>query len=259
VNVYAYVQAVYLLPYAVLAVPVATSAFPALAHAEGADQSAGAALSKALRAIILLSGAAVAALIAAARPIGTFFGELDHGAGADGTAALAALPGTLVAYAPGLLGFGVAALLTRALYVRGRPWQAAAAVAAGWTVAALWPLATLPDDAGPGGTLRSLGAASSVGMTLSAAVLAWLVGRSWGPSALAGSYRTLATAVLSLAVAAGVGDLLAFTLDASTLAGAVAAGLAVAMLAVAVYLAGMLLGDRPTLRTAWARLRRGRG
>ena len=53
----------------------------------------------------------------------------------------------------------LAALLTRALYVRGRPALAALAVAGGWLVAALWPFITLPDDAGAAGTLRSLGAA----------------------------------------------------------------------------------------------------
>ena len=143
-----------------LAVPIATSAFPALAHGEGTGRRQHGTLARSLQGILLLCGGAAAVLVAVARPVGTFFQALDRGASAGGGDALAAVPETLVAYAPGLVGFGAAALLTRALYVRGRPAQAALAVAGGWLVAALWPFITLPDDAGAAGTLRSLGAAS---------------------------------------------------------------------------------------------------
>ena len=37
INAYQYVQATYLLPYAVLAVPIATAAFPVLAAGDGRD------------------------------------------------------------------------------------------------------------------------------------------------------------------------------------------------------------------------------
>ena len=68
----------------------------------------------------------VGVLIAAAPAIGAFFSLLDarRGNGAAEHQALAALPATITAYAPGLVGFGLTALLTRALYVRGRPTDA---------------------------------------------------------------------------------------------------------------------------------------
>lgn len=261
VNVYNYVQAVYLLPYAVLAVPIATSAFPALAQGEGGGQSQQGTLARGLQGILVLTGGAMAVLVAVARPVGTFFTRLDRGSGRGGNEALQALPDALIAYAPGLVGFGVAALLTRALYVRGRPLYAAGAVAAGWLVAALWPLLTLPDDAGPGGTLRSLGAASSFGMTLSALVLAWLVRRAWGPESLRGAGRTLGAAIVGAAVAAGLGDALAFSWDAPSLWGAVLEGLGVALVVSAIYLAVMRLADRDAMQSAIERgraRRRGR-
>jgi putative peptidoglycan lipid II flippase len=259
VNVYAYVQAVYLLPYAVLAVPIATAAFPALAQGEGAGSTEQGTLARSLQAILLLCGGATAVLVAVARPVGAFFQALDRGATSGGEEALAAIPETLVAYAPGLVGFGVAALLTRALYVRGRPAIAALAVAGGWLVAALWPLLTLPDDAGPAGTLRSLGFASSVGMTLSAVVLGVLVRRAWGAEATRGASRTLAAVVVAAAVAAGVGDLVAFYWDASGMAEAVAAGLVVAAVVGLLYVAVMAVADRRAVQAAVARGRRRRG
>src|SRR5665811_237362 len=150
-NVYTYVQAVYLLPYAVLAVPIATAAFPALATgmnqsalatgmnqsalATGMNQSAPATgmnqssveraqqtLSSSARAITVATCAGAAVLFAAAPPIGAFFSALDAGRHSPaGQEALAALPAALSAFAPGLVGFGLLALFTRALYARGRP------------------------------------------------------------------------------------------------------------------------------------------
>ena len=135
--VYLYVQAVYLLPYAVLAVPVATSAFPFLAASSGAGQDSSATLSRALRAVLVLTGLSAGVLVAVAPAVGAFFTLLDARRGVEGAspAALAALPGALTAYAPGLVGFGLTALLTRALYVRGRPTDAGIAAALGWAVA----------------------------------------------------------------------------------------------------------------------------
>ena len=260
VNAFAYVQAVYLLPYAVLAVPIATSAFPALAHREGSGNSDTGTLSRAAQGILVLSAGAAAVLIATSRSVGTFFQNLDRGAGAGpGRAALEAIPSALVSYAPGLVGFALTALLTRALYLRGRASLAAAAVAAGWSVAALWPLVTLPEDAGPTGTLRSLGFASSVGMTLAAVLLVLLVRRSWGAQALVGCRRTTAAAVVAAALAGGVGDALAYAWGATTLFGSVAEAVVTAAVVVLLYLCVMALADRTAMQVALERGRRRRG
>ena len=250
VNVFTYVQAVYLLPYAVLAVPIATSAFPALAHSTAAEAAAGVGtaardtLARSLRTVVLLTAGAAAVLMAVSRPVGVFFTALDRGHASGGGAALAALPGALSAYAPGVVGFGVAALLTRALYVRGRPLYAALAVAAGWLVAAAVPLLVLPEHSGAGATLGVLGVASTAGMTLSAAVLVVLVRRAWGPLAVSGTGRTAGAALVAVAVALVAGDLSSRALQPHGLWDALASGVVVAVVTLAAYLALMLVGDR---------------
>ncbi|HEV7171565.1 lipid II flippase MurJ [Pedococcus sp.] len=250
VNVFTYVQAVYLLPYAVLAVPVATSAFPALAHSSAAEASSGFGtaardtLARALQAIVLLTAGAAAVLMAVSAPMGSFFEALDRGAHRGGGPALAALPGALSAYAPGVVGFGVTALLTRALYVRGRPIHAALAVAAGWLLAALAPLAFVPSHAGAGTVLGILGVASTLGMTLTALLLVTLVRGAWGEQALQGSGRTLRSAVVAMALALAVGDVIARALAATSLWGSLAVGVLVAVVTATVYGAMMLVTDR---------------
>ncbi|WP_404382258.1 virulence factor MviN [Knoellia locipacati] len=252
VNVYAIIQALYLLPYAVLAVPVATAAFPALAHAEGATDDASpraaATLSRSLRGIILLTSGAAATLITVARPIGEFFLAWDRGANGAGRAALGALPGGLAAWAPGLVGFSIAALLTRALYVRGRPFHAAGAVAGGWLVAGLLPLAWIPVGSDAGTTLGLLGISSTLGMTGSALALVLLVRRAWGPAALAGSGRTVGAAVVSAAVAIATGDTVSRLMDGSGLLGSLLAGLVIGAATMGVHLVVMSFADRAGFR-----------
>lgn len=263
VNVFTYVQAVYLLPYAVLAVPVATSAFPALAHSFAAQTDDGGTaardtLARALQGILLLTAGAAAVLMAVSRPVGAFFAALDRGAQHGGGPALAALPGTLTAYAPGVVGFGVAALLTRALYVRGRPLYAALAVAAGWALAALVPLLLVAPGSGPRTTLGVLGVASTAGMTASAVLLAMLVRRSWGADALRGCGRTLRTVVVGVAAAILVGDVVARTLGGDSLWTALGAGIVTALATAAAYGLVVVAADRTVLATLRGRWQ-GRG
>jgi putative peptidoglycan lipid II flippase len=255
VNVYTYVQAVYLLPYAVLAVPIATSAFPALAHSTAAEElaqqvgtSARDTLAGALRGILLLTAGAVTVLMAVSRPVGVFFASFDRGADAGGAAALAALPGALSAYAPGLVGFSVTALLTRALYVRGRPIHAALAVAAGWALAALVPVALIPEGSGAGVTLGVLGIGSTLGMTVSAAVLALLVRSAWGVEAVQGAGRTLGSAVVAVAVGLAVGDTVARGLSPDSLWSALGSGLLVGLVTLVAYLGVMMVADRRAMQ-----------
>jgi putative peptidoglycan lipid II flippase len=255
VNVYTYVQAVYLLPYAVLAVPIATSAFPALAHSTAAEElreqvgtSARDTLAAALRGILLLTAGAVTVLMAVSRPVGVFFDSFDRAADSGGGAALAALPGALSAYAPGLVGFSVAALLTRALYVRGRPIHAALAVAAGWALAALLPIALIPEGSPAGTTLGILGIGSTVGMTVSAGVLTLLVRGAWGAEAVQGAGRTLGAAIVAVAVGLAVGDTVARGLAPDSLWSALGSGLVVGLVTLLAYLGVMMVADRKAMQ-----------
>jgi putative peptidoglycan lipid II flippase len=267
-NVYVYVQAIYLLPYAVLAVPFAMSALPALASgteqaalagAEGTEaaplSAAHSTLASSARAIIVATSAGAAVLFAIAPPTGAFFGALDAGRDTPaGKQALAALPDALSAFAPGLVGFGIAALLTRALYVQGRPAVAGALVALGWLIAAGAPLLLVSTDAGPRNTLLLLGLASSVGMTVAAVALFVSVRRAWGDDAFRGFGRTAAVALGAGAVSAAVGRGLAVALPARGLVGG--AGMAVAVALVVMAMCGLLIwaGDRQAARLAFARV-----
>lgn len=257
-----YVQAVYLLPYAVLAVPIATSLFPALAQGEGAGTDTGSrALARGLRAIVLLTGLAAGVLLAAAPAVGAFFTVLDARRGAAGAspAALAALPTGLVTYAPGLVGFGLAALCTRALYVRGQALAAGGAVAAGWLAAAALPLLVVGEDASAARTLSALGLSSTAGMTLSGLLLALLVRRTWGAGALEGVSRSVAVGLVAMAAALAVGDLVTRGRVLDDLASALGIGVLAGLCALVAGLVVVMIGDRATIAAAVRRGRERRG
>jgi putative peptidoglycan lipid II flippase len=97
-----------------------------------------------------------------------------------------AMSAGLRAFAPGLVGFGVQALLTRALYIRGRPLTAGLGVAAGWLVAVLIPAVALTEGSGASRTVVLLGIGWSVGMTLGAVLVLVLTVRHWGTGLLSG-------------------------------------------------------------------------
>ncbi len=274
-NVYMYVQAVYLLPYAVLAVPFAMSALPALAT--GLDQAVLAAgpdhealvteadqaslagarhtLASSARAIIVATSAGAAVLFAIAVPTGVFFSALDAGRHtARGLDALAALPAALSAFAPGLVGFGMAALLTRALYVQGRPAVAGALVALGWLIAALLPLLVLQDHAGPRRTLLVLGLASSAGMTVAALGLFVAVRRSWGATAFQRFGRTAVVAFCAGVLSAVVGRAVAAGLNPAGLVAGACVAFLVAIAVLTIFAAAIWVGDRDSARLAIARM-----
>ncbi|HEV7706953.1 MAG TPA: lipid II flippase MurJ, partial [Asanoa sp.] len=165
VVVFTVAQAVYLLPWAILAVPVATAAYPALATAHSTGDHLGyrSRLAPAARGVLLLSCLGAAALFAVAEPVAGFF-------------ALAGLGGAVAGFAPGLIGYGLFAMLTRALYARGLPRPAATATAIGWatvSVAAVVLAAGLATDR----RLLALTLANSIGMLVLGALLVLAVHR----------------------------------------------------------------------------------
>ena len=230
------------------------------AQARDAHARVGGTLARAARVVSVAMGLGAAVLVAAAVPVGAFFGRLDAGRTHPGGAeALASMPAGLVSFAPGLIGFGLVALLTRALYVRGRPAHAGRWVAAGWLVAGLGPLVVLAGGADSRATLGALGVGSSLGMTLAAGGLLVSVRSAWGPAAVEGLRRSLAVAVLAAVLAGGAGLLLAQRLPTSTLPASVLVGALTAALAAGLYTAGVQALDRDTGRKLVTRLRRGRG
>jgi putative peptidoglycan lipid II flippase len=257
--VFQYTQAVYLLPYAVLAVPLATSTFPRLASRAATGDLPGYARLASLttRAVLVVAAVGAAALAAAAPAVGELFRAIGRG---DAELAVAMGP-ALTWMAPGLLGFALLFHLSRALYSleRGRP--AVLATAAGWLVVVVSSVvlcAVLAGDLAPGGrddgpaTLLALGGANTLGMTVAGVALLVAVRRAAGPAALTGVPRTVLVLLVAGTVAAVVGrrvtDAVAAAVGpgvpAALGSGAAGAVLAAVLVAVAV---GMLdrgaLGD----------------
>ncbi len=254
INVYTYVQAVYLLPYAVLAVPLATAAFPTLAAqaAAGEGPAFAGTLARSTRLVVLVALAGVAVLGATAPAVGRLFLALDAGG-----AALTALPTALTAFAPGLVGFALIAHLGRALFAAHRAAWAARATVAGWLVAVGASVALVPLLTGSGDpaqrTLLALGVASSVGMTLAGgALLVGAAGTSVGGlrvgDRLAASLPVLGRCLLVAAVALVAGRLVVDRVTWPGVGGALGSGVVGSVATLAVLLAGFALADRDDLR-----------
>ncbi|GAA3247341.1 murein biosynthesis integral membrane protein MurJ [Dactylosporangium siamense] len=249
VVVYSLAQTIFLLPWAVLAVPVATTAYPALAEA-GADGTEGrdrfaAVLAPAVRTVVVLTSLGAAALVVLAEPVAVILAELSSEPPDVGQ-----LAGGITWFAPGLLGYGLFALLSRALYAGGHAYAAAWATGFGWAVAAATavPLAAgLPLDR----RVAAIAAANSIGMLVLGAALALAVRARAGGDAMAGAGRTVAAAVASAAVAATVALTIRHLLwggGTPDVPGAVAQGMLCGVAVAVVFLAGVAVTDRRTLQ-----------
>jgi len=254
VTVFVYAQTIYLLPWAILAVPIATSVFPRLADHWDADDPAAYSriLALATRAVIVTAFLAAAVLIAGAEPIARVVVE-----SAPGLPSVPTLAMGIAAFAPGLLGYGLFALLSRALYARGEARSTAVACVIGWlvVVAADVVLAAVspPED-----RVLVLAVGNSLGMTLLGVALLGVVLRRAGRPALAGLTPTVLGG-LSCAVVAGIaGRVLADVLDAPGFLAAVGAVVATASCVVVVYGVMMAVTARSDLRAALSILSRGR-
>ncbi|MBQ1069927.1 murein biosynthesis integral membrane protein MurJ, partial [Micromonospora sp. D75] len=197
VGVYNLAQTVYFLPWAVLAVPLAVAAYPTLvaARATGDERAYRDTLAPAVRGVVLFSLLGAAALVGTAIPVGHFFfaDPLDARTAAAGIAG----------FAPGLLGYGLFAVLTRALYARGETRAATVATALGWLSVPAFAL--LFAQALPlADRVLAVTLATSAGMVLLGALLIVAVRRAAGGEALAGIGRAGAAGLLA-AVVAGAG------------------------------------------------------
>jgi putative peptidoglycan lipid II flippase len=187
----------FFVPYAVLAVPIATTAFPALAAAEGArfDETAAAST----RAVMLVSWLGAALLAGAAVPASRLF---THHPGDARQLAY-----TFAAFAPGLIGYGVSTHLSRVLFADARTRAAAAALVAGWLlviVSDVVAVALVPDW----WVVPVLGLGNTIGLTVGGLALLGAVGRARGRAALRGTARAglagLAGAVAGAAAGAAL-------------------------------------------------------
>ncbi|HEX8928088.1 MAG TPA: lipid II flippase MurJ [Actinomycetota bacterium] len=241
-------QTVFLLPWAVLAVPLATAVYPALSAAasRGDEVAYRQALSSAARATMLLAGLGAGALIAVAGPAAYLIDAAPASSGIAG-------------FAPGLFGYALFALLSRALYARGATKAAAFCTAIGWVVAAgaALALAGLGDQR----QLLGLGLANTAGMSVLGLLLVYAVRRHAGAEALAGLGRAAAVGIVAAgtsalagwAVVAGLGRL---AWPQPTVAGSLVQAVLGGLTVLVVFLAVAYPLDRRDMSPLARRLRR---
>ena len=191
---------IFLVPWAALAVPLATSAYPGLSErAElGDDDGYARALAPVTALVVAASAVAAALLIAVSGPMARVF--LSSGTDAD----VGALRDTTIAFAPGLVGYALVAVLTRALYARGH-WKApAVCVVGGWLVAALADV-VLARALPAADRAAALGAGHTLGVTVAGLALLVVVLRAAPAGSLAGLTRIGTAAVAAAAAGAAAG------------------------------------------------------
>jgi len=245
VVLYGYGWQVFTSAYAVLAIPVAISAFPVLAARVGSafDETAAAAA----RAVLLASCLGASLLAGAAGPAARIF--------ASQPAQVRQLALGLAAFAPGLIGYGLVACLSRVLLADGRNRVAAMTVSAGWLLvigADVAAVLLVPAR----WVVPVLGLGNTIGLTASGIALLVAVRSARGAAALHGMVRA-GTAGLAAALAgAAAGAALSAAVPA---AGVLQNGLLAAAACACACLVFGAVGyglDAGDLRAAAARLAR---
>jgi putative peptidoglycan lipid II flippase len=243
---------VYLLPWAVLAVPVATAVFPRLATAgDAGDRPAYAAtLAPAVRTVVLLSLLGTAVLVATAPQVAAVFLASTDSAVTPGVLAAA-----IVAFAPGLLGYGLVALLTRALFAVGASRAATVATVAGWLVVVAADI-LLARALPAADRVAALAWGNSLGMTVAGVLLVAVTVRRRGTAAVARLGRTVVVGALAAVAAGLVGRLVSAPGWGPGTGVALGQGMLVATTALVVFAAVVALGARDEVRAVVHRLAR---
>jgi putative peptidoglycan lipid II flippase len=234
----------FFVPYAVLAVPIATTTFPVLSAAKGAifDQTAAAST----RAVMLVSWLGAALLAGAAIPAARLF---EHTTSDARQLAL-----TFAAFAPGLVGYGLAANLSRVLFADGRPRVAAVALVGGWLlviVADVIAVALVPAR----WLVPALGLGNTAGLTVAGLALLGAVRGVRGRAALRGAARAALAGLIGAVAGAAAGTSMSAAVPVrGFIPNAVVAVLACACVILAFGVAAVAL-DVGDLRAVLARAR----
>lgn len=220
IAIYQYTQAIYVLPYAVLAVPLATVVYPQLAArlaAKHVSRETKDLIANSTALVTLAACVGAGALMLGAPVAQQVFGlitTVDY------------MGAALVAFAPGLVGYALIYQLTRVLYVLDAARSAALATCLGWLVVAGASWMFSANAKGPA-VLVYLGAASSAGMSLAGVALALVLARRVGARALVPSLKIVAVYLVVSAPALALAQLLDPT-SALGIVGLLALALAVA-------------------------------
>ena len=245
---YSFAWAVFFVPYAVLAVPIATSAFPELsARSESFDATSA----TSTRAVMVASWLGVAGMAGTCIPLARVF-QSHAGQAADARQLAIAL----AAFAPGLVGYGLTANLSRVLYAAGRSRASALAVSGGWLLVIVADLLIVP-FVPRSAVVPWLGAATTIGLTGSGVALLILARRFRGPDALRGCARAALAGLAGALAGAAAGLGVATGLRVTGFLPNVAVTLLASGAVLAVFLPVVAVADGGDLRAVLRSARRG--
>ena len=241
---YNYGWQMFFVPYAVLALPIATSAFPVLSAGDGAGFDHTTASST--RAVMLVSWLGAALLAGAAVPAARLF--------VSGPAQARQLAITFALFAPGLIGYGLAANASRVLFSCHRSRVAAIALVSGWLLVIVTDVAAVP-AVPPRWVVPVLALGNTVGLTLAGLGLLAAVGVIRGPAALRGSARAAGAGLAGALVGAAAGALVSAGLPVTGFLPNAGAAVLACLAATAAFGAVVLVLDGRDLRALAARAR----
>ncbi|WP_067465527.1 murein biosynthesis integral membrane protein MurJ [Actinomadura macra] len=244
---YQYAWAVYLLPWAILAVPIATSAFPLLSArmSAGEQDRFDRVTAATTRAVILVSCGGAAVLAAVALPVSVVFNPGDP-------SQQDVLSRAVLAFAPGLLGYGLVAHLGRVLFACHRGRMGALAVVAGWLVVMAADVA-LVLSVDRQWVVAALGLGNAAGMTVAGALLLGTLVRARGSAAVRGVPRVLAAGLAGGAGGGAAGYAAAAAFGTGGQARGAASAALAAVVAAAVFLIIAFVIDGRDLRAVLSR------
>jgi putative peptidoglycan lipid II flippase len=243
---YQYGWQVFEAAYAVLAISIAVSAFPALSVREGAEFDQTAAGS--VRSVLLMSFLGSAIVLAVAIPAARFLASSHAQAGQ--------LAAGFALFAPGLAGYGLVACLSRVLLADQRTRVAASCVGAGWLIVMAADV-VLVNLAPATWAVGMLALGNTIGLTAGGMALLAAVRRARGPAALAGTGRAALSGLAAAAAGAAAGAATAIALPQAGPAADVLVALIAAACAVGAYAIVAFLLDGGALRAAVIRIRAG--
>lgn len=247
-NVFQYSQAVYFLPYAVLAVPLATAVFPRLSvRASEKDQAGYARMAGwSTSAVFVVAALGAAALVAVAPAVQVVFTTFGRGEVQGMTEALTWM-------APGIIGLALIFHVSRALYAVDRGRAAVVATAAGWlSVAVISVVAVrllVPEGGDGPAALTALAIGNTVGMVVAGVALVAALARAC--DGLPGLARTTLVASLGGLAGALVGRFAADTvldLAGGGVVAATMAGLLGGAVALGAVGGAVAIGDRRVIQ-----------
>ena len=158
------------------------------------------------------------------------------------------------AFAPGMIGWGLSANLSRVLYAQGRNRASALAVGLGWALVIVANVSIVPfvprDDVVP-----ALGAGTSLGLSAAGVALLLLVRRARGSVAVAGGMRTFLAGLLGCAVSAAAGSGLSAVVRGHGFVASIGISMLVTLVIAGIFTVIVMNLDGGDLRAALGRFR----